>query len=270
MNSKRQKKCVLSSEAAVLDNKIMISVDNRYMSLLRRLFKANYTGPQRHSDNDKLEFRKRFFLNLCSTSQILNRTKIIHVAGTKGKGSTVEYISAALRDGNKRKVGVFTSPHLHTARERIRIGSTLISKEDLTRIGENTLKQLADSTWAVFFDHFLTLAMQYFAEKEVDYIVFETGIGGRYDSTNFIEKSQVSVITSISFDHQNLLGNTIEAIASQKAGIIKHNGHVFISENQHPLAIPVIKKECEKMKATLHIIPVDRFVDNIKNRISMS
>jgi dihydrofolate synthase / folylpolyglutamate synthase len=100
--------------------------------------------------------------------------------------------------------------------------------------------------------------MKYFAEQKVDYVVMEAGIGGRFDTTNFIDSSEVSVITSISLDHQALLGETVEEIAFQKAGIIKKNGNVFTSAAQDEGVLRVLNEECVKMNATLHIIPVVR------------
>ena len=239
----------------------MPTIDAQYSSTLKKLFKFTFKAPSRHSGTqlssmELFELRKVFFLRACFDSDQIKRAKIIHIAGTKGKGSTVEYISAGLRSSKQRTVGVFTSPHLHTARERIKIGSTLISKEDVVRLGEKSIERLASQTWAVFFDILVLLAMDYFREQKVDYIVMEAGIGGRFDTTNFIDKSEVSVITSISLDHQALLGDTIEEIAWQKAGIIKENGNVFTSEAQEASVLEVFKKRCLDMNATLHIVPV--------------
>mmetsp|Transcript_26416 Transcript_26416/g.25296 ORF Transcript_26416/g.25296 Transcript_26416/m.25296 type:complete len:485 (+) Transcript_26416:195-1649(+) len=252
----------------------MPATDIQYMSTLKKLFKATFKGPSRHSSNtlssvELFKLRKIFFLDICAESGILNRAKIIHVAGSKGKGSTLEYIAAGLRYENRRKIGIFTSPHLHTARERIKIGTSLISKEDVIRLGEETLEKMANITWVVFFDVLLTLSMRYFGEQNVDYIILEAGIGGRFDSTNFINEPAVSVITSISLDHQSLLGDTLEEIAWQKAGIIKQNGHVFTSEAQELCVMEVLRKQCVEMNATLHIIPVSRQkVDEIGLQVS--
>jgi hypothetical protein len=122
------------------------------------------------------------------------KAKVIHVAGTKGKGSTCEYIAASLNAAGK-KVGVFTSPHIHTARERIRIGRDLISMEDLTRVGQSSLSALSEKPWSVFFDIFLCAALFYFGENNVEYIILECGIGGRYDSTNFVDSPAACIIT---------------------------------------------------------------------------
>ena len=106
----------------------------------------------------------------------------MHVAGTKGKGSTVEYIAAAMRSAGR--VGIFTSPHIHTARERIKVNTSLISRSDFVRLAKEALER-AESTpnndWIVFFDHLLVMALHYFSEQQVESIVLETGIGGRCD-----------------------------------------------------------------------------------------
>lgn len=239
----------------------MPTIEAQYSSTLKKLFKFTFKAPSRHSGTqlssiELFESRKKFFLDACCDNDVIKRAKIIHVAGTKGKGSTVEYIAAGLRYSKQRSVGVFTSPHLHTARERIKIGTNLISKEDLIRLGEGAMERLASVSWAVFFDILVLLAMDYFREQKVDYIVMEAGIGGRFDTTNVIEKSEVSVITSISLDHQLLLGETVEEIAWQKAGIIKENGNVFTSEAQDAAVLEVFKKRCIEMNANLHIVPV--------------
>jgi dihydrofolate synthase/folylpolyglutamate synthase len=205
------------------------------------------------------EERRNYFLGLSKQFNTVLKARVVHVAGTKGKGSTVEYIAAGMRKHGK--VGVFTSPHLHTARERVRVDSDLISMDDFTRLGVNSLnlagKYPNSNEWIVFFDYLLTLAIQYFDELGVNSIVLETGIGGRYDSTNFLDSCAASVITRIGIDHQAMLGDSIEEIAWQKAGIIKEYGHVFTPANQQPSVLEVFRKECELKKATLHLVPVE-------------
>jgi dihydrofolate synthase/folylpolyglutamate synthase len=109
--------------------------------------------------------------------------------------------------------------------------------------------------WANFFDILLFIALRYFGEKKVDYIVLETGIGGRYDSTNFLESPAVSVITNIGMDHQALLGDTIEEIAGQKAGIIKKGIHVFITAKQKQSVLDVFTEEARLKSAPLSFVP---------------
>ena len=235
-----------------------------YHETLDRLFRA-VKNPSRHyvklessKDADPIATvfmqRKAFFQEVFARSSLGN-AKVIHVAGTKGKGSTIEYISSAIRSTGAR-VGIFTSPHLHTARERIKVGEELISRADIVRLGDEALQRTGDFDWVVFFDLFLYIALRYFGEQAVDYIVMEVGIGGRYDSTNFLDSSCLSVITSISLDHIAILGDTVEEIAAQKAGIIKRNGVAFVSSTQQSSVLDVFRKECAKNNATLNEIPV--------------
>jgi dihydrofolate synthase/folylpolyglutamate synthase len=131
----------------------------------------------RHDATGDLIFQKRksFFRLVLDRCGIKHSCKIIHVAGTKGKGSTVEYISSGLI-GSNNNVGVFSSPHLHTARERIKIGREIISIEDLTRIGKQTLSLFEDCNWSyVMFDKMVTVALYFFGERDVDYMILETG-----------------------------------------------------------------------------------------------
>lgn len=206
------------------------------------------------SNEDLFQKRKAFFQSLAKET-CMRADKVIHIAGSKGKGSCVEHIAAALRTSNAR-VGIFTSPHLHTARERIKINTDLISKADLTRIGQMTLVQTYAESWPVFFDLFLAAAVRYFGERQVEYVVLETGIGGRYDSTNFLDNTKVGVITSISYDHMNVLGDTLPQIALQKAGIIKPGMHVFTPATQEQEVLEVIAQQCQETAAVLHVVPV--------------
>ena len=243
----------------------MTSRANIYRQMLGKLFQPASKVISRHdnkvlSTEEAFELRKNFFSTLYQSNNLQHSCKVIHVAGTKGKGSTVEYISSALTASNA-KVGVFTSPHLHTARERIKVDKDLISIEKMVEYANKAVEALKNSdqsVWAVFFDYFLMMAIQHFGEQKVNYIVLECGIGGRYDSTNFIDAPSACIITSISLDHQSVLGETIEEIAWQKAGIIKRNSHVFTPNTQLPSVIEVFKDQCEKLNARLHVVPVSR------------
>lgn len=155
------------------------------------------------------------------------RSGLIHVAGTNGKGSVCSYINAVL-SGAGRRTGLFTSPHLVDVRERFRLDGEMISKEEFARC----FNQVMDSVKAfceknqeeyhpTFFEMLFFISMLWFQEKRADYIILETGMGGRLDATNVIEKPLVTVITRIGLDHTEYLGNTKAEIAAEKAGIIK-------------------------------------------------
>ena len=137
--------------------------------------------------------------------------KIIHVAGTNGKGSTCAYIAQILQH-NGYKTGLFTSPHLVDIRERIRINGQMISKSDFEE-AYNAVENCRTQELA-YFDYMLVMAMYYFKKQNVDYVVMETGLGGRLDATNAIENPVISVITTISLEHTAILGDTVENISA--------------------------------------------------------
>ncbi len=153
--------------------------------------------------------------------------KTIHVGGTNGKGSTSHSLAAVLQSAGY-KVGLFTSPHLKDFRERIRINGEMISEEYVVDFVEQH-KSFFEPLYPSFFELTTAMAFKYFADEKVDVAVIEVGLGGRLDCTNIITPV-LSIITNISFDHVNLLGNTLEKIASEKAGIIKHGVPVVIGE----------------------------------------
>jgi dihydrofolate synthase/folylpolyglutamate synthase len=153
--------------------------------------------------------------------------KSIHIAGTNGKGS-VSHILASVLQAQGYKVGLYTSPHLKDFRERIKINGELCSEEfviDFTEKIQPKIDEIAPS----FFEITVAMAFDYFAENKVDFAIIETGLGGRLDSTNVITPI-LSIITNISYDHQNLLGNSLAEIATEKAGIIKHKVPVVIGK----------------------------------------
>lgn len=156
--------------------------------------------------------------------------KTIHVAGTNGKGSVSHMLASILQEAGY-KTGLYTSPHLKDFRERIKINGTMVSEKYVTDfVGQN--KTLFTQVQPSFFEMTVAMAFQYFADQKVDIAVIEVGLGGRLDSTNIITPL-TSIITNISFDHMALLGNTLEKIAAEKAGIIKAGIPVVIgSRNQ--------------------------------------
>lgn len=152
---------------------------------------------------------------------------LIHIAGTNGKGSTTHLIAAYLQR-HGYKTGVYTSPHYTDIRERIKINGQLISEKSFVECLNRFLPAI-EAIQPSFFEIICAMAFLYFKEEEVDFAIIETGMGGRLDSTNIIQPI-LSVITNISFDHQQFLGDTLEKIAFEKAGIIKENIPVIIGE----------------------------------------
>jgi dihydrofolate synthase/folylpolyglutamate synthase len=172
-----------------------------------------------------------------------NKFKSIHVAGTNGKGSTSHMLAAIFQQAGY-KTGLYTSPHLKDFRERIKINGKEISKKYITGFVEKH-KTDFEKIEPSFFEWTVGLAFNYFAEQKVDIAIIEVGLGGRLDSTNVI-RPLLSLITNISFDHTNLLGNTLPKIAKEKAGIIKPKTPVVISQTQ----ATVKKVFVEKAKAS--------------------
>lgn len=155
--------------------------------------------------------------------------KTIHVAGTNGKGSSCHMLASILQEAGYR-TGLYTSPHLKDFRERIKINGETIG-EDFVVAFVQEQKPFLDYHELSFFEMTVGMAFQYFAEQKVDIAIIEVGLGGRLDSTNIIHP-EVSLITNIGYDHMDILGNTLEKIAMEKAGIIKRNVPVVVSERQ--------------------------------------
>ena len=153
----------------------------------------------------------------------------LHVAGTNGKGSTSHILSALLQSRGLR-VGLYTSPHYISFRERIKINNQFVSESFVIEFVPD-LQEIIEQVRPSFFELTVAMAFQYFAKQKVDIAIIEVGLGGRLDSTNII-RPEISTITNISMDHTNMLGDTIAQIAAEKAGIIKNNVPVVISERQ--------------------------------------
>jgi len=186
--------------------------------------------------------------------------KHIHIAGTNGKGSTASYIVTILKEGGY-KVGLFTSPYLERFNERISINGEDIPDDRLVEITER-VKNSIDIMLKEGYDHPTTfeivtaIGFVYFKEENVDYVVLEVGLGGRLDSTNVIKDSLISVITTIDYDHMDVLGDTLGKIAYEKAGIIKDRGLV-LTYPQDKDALNTIKEVSKKRGATLEICPME-------------
>jgi dihydrofolate synthase/folylpolyglutamate synthase len=180
----------------------------------------------------------------------------IHIAGTNGKGSVSAIISSILTEAGF-KTGLFTSPHLLSFTERIRIGYSCITEEEVVNYASR-LRSIIEANGikgTTFFEFVTAMAMLYFAQRAVDCAVFETGMGGRLDATNVINP-EVSVITKIGYDHREFLGDTLEQIAYEKAGIIKAKTPL-VCASQHQEALGVIIKRAEGLDARCYLFGRD-------------
>ena len=181
-----------------------------------------------------------------------DKFKVIHVAGTNGKGSTCAFLTSVLREAGY-SCGLFTSPHLVEINERFQINEEVIDDDTFLRAFEK-VKKLSDELVAegsyhpTYFETLLLMGMVIFADAGVDYVVLETGLGGRLDATTAVENPVACVITSISFDHMQYLGNTIEAIAGEKAGIIVP-GVPVIYDGNDPKAAGVIRAKAQELNS---------------------
>lgn len=179
---------------------------------------------------------------------------ILHLTGTKGKGS-VGAMSAAMLEAAGYRVGLYSSPHLQDFRERFKINQTLIDPQAIVEIIQDikpALEQVPQLTW---FEVVTALAFEYFRREEVEIALIEVGLGGRLDSTNVVTPL-VSVITSLSMDHMAVLGNTIEQIATEKAGIIKQ-GIPVVSAPQSPTALQVLEQTAQASHSPLTVVGRD-------------
>jgi dihydrofolate synthase/folylpolyglutamate synthase len=177
--------------------------------------------------------------------------RAIHLAGTKGKGSTAAMIESSLRAAGYR-TGFYTSPHLHTFRERMRVNNEFIARDQFAQLVDEIEPHVAAVEGLTWFEIVTAIAFLFFARSHIDVAVLEVGLGGRFDATNVVTPI-VSVITSLSMDHMNLLGNSIEQIAFEKAGIIKR--HVpAVSAPQVPEALDVIRRVARMRGAELSVV----------------
>lgn len=213
---------------------------------------------------------KNNFNHINNVKEILNilkykqTFKVIHITGTKGKGSTTLVLSNMLKFAGY-KTASFVSPHIINVRERIAINNQWISEEDFTNITKKIKNILEENKIynITVFEIFTIIGLYYFYIQNVDYACIEVGIGGKLDCTNIVDSS-ISVITSISYDHMEILGNTIEEITEQKAGIIKENSLV-VSAAQEKESINIIKKISKEKNSKLYVFKKDFDVDIISN-----
>lgn len=189
-----------------------------------------------------------------------NKIKTIHIAGTNGKGSTTNMIASILIESGY-KIGTYTSPHLKDFRERICINGTKIEEKKVIDFIKKNKVWFNDINMS-FFEMTVAMAFNYFYEEKVDLAVIETGLGGRLDSTNIINP-EISIITNVSLDHTNLLGNNIHSIASEKAGIIKKNTPIIIGRKQTEIE-HIFKNISDKKKAPLIFAEKTKFTSDLK------
>jgi dihydrofolate synthase/folylpolyglutamate synthase len=180
--------------------------------------------------------------------------RAVHIAGTKGKGSTAAMIESVLRAAGYR-TGLYTSPHLHTFRERIQVSGGLIPEIDVARLVEEMRPAISQVAEITTFEVMTGLAFAWFAEQAVEWAVLEVGLGGRLDATNVVTPS-VAVITTISLDHTAILGETLTEIATEKAGIIKPGAPV-VSAPQADEALAVIEATCRRFDVPLILVGHD-------------
>ena len=196
-------------------------------------------------------------ITLCkSLGDPQTKFKSVHIAGTNGKGSTSHMLAAIFQTAGY-KTGLYTSPHLKDFRERIRVNGEMIKEKFITGFVEG-IQPLIEEIEPSFFEITVAMAFDYFVKEEVDIAIIEVGLGGRFDSTNIITP-ELSVITNISYDHMNLLGDTLEKIAFEKAGIIKQSIPVVIGERQ-PATYEVFEKKAVGQNAPLSFADQKRFV----------
>lgn len=213
------------------------------------------------TEHDGLE---RFRLLMRLLGRPHRQFKSIIVAGTKGKGSVAAMLDSALREAGYH-TGLYTSPHLHTLRERMRIDGELISIDDVVRLAQRVSPVVERISWLedptlipTTYELITALAFLYFQEQKVDFAVLEVGLGGRLDAVNICEPL-ISVITSISLDHTQVLGDTLEQIAEEKAGIIKQNGHV-VTAPQAPEVMAVINRVASERNADVTSVGRDVYI----------
>lgn len=253
----------------------------RYWKALKALNQINKVrNTMKYSEaleyiNDKEKFGSR--LGLDSIGKLLSLLgnpqkglKYIHIGGTNGKGSTASYLAHVVNAGGY-KVGLFTSPYIERFNERIQINGEDIPNESLGRI-TSTIREKANIMVKEGYEHPTTfeivtaIGFMYFQEEKVDYVILEVGLGGRFDSTNIIDKPLASVITTIDYDHIDVLGETLEGIAYQKGGIIKDNS-IVVSYPQDDKVLKVLKEISKEKNTEFYLCDMENIeIKSISNK----
>lgn len=233
----------------------MVFDDSKYQAALDYLYSFvdySLTRQLRYSPEKFDLNRMKHFMNLLGNPE--NTYPVIHIAGTKGKGSTAAMIAAVLQAAGHR-VGLYTSPHLHDYTERIQINRMQISHEKLTEFVDELKPVIAEIPELTTFEITTAIGFLYFAREKVDISIVEVGLGGRLDATNVVNPL-LSVITSLSYDHMNVLGNSISEIATEKAGIIKQGRPVVLAP-QIEIAKDVVEKIAAERNSEVKMVGRD-------------
>jgi len=233
----------------------MADIEKAYQEALDYIYSFIDFSMKRNLRNAEKNFkieRMHAFMHLLGDPQF--DYKVIHVAGTKGKGSVSALCASAIQAAGY-KVGLYTSPHMIEFTERIRVNGDMITRAAVARIVKNLKKAVTQVPEVTTFELTTALAFMYFSEQQVDIAVIEVGLGGRLDATNVVDPL-ISVITSISFDHTQILGNTLSKIAFEKGGIIKQGKPVIISP-QKLEAMKRLKAICRERSAPMTIVGKD-------------
>lgn len=174
------------------------------------------------------------------------KSKVIHVAGTNGKGSVCAYLQSLLLEAGF-SVGMFTSPHLQTMRERIRINGTMLTEEEFTEAFVYIRELVKEEEHPSFFEFIFLMAMYCYGKAEPDYIILETGLGGRLDATNAVDEKEIAVITHMGLDHTEYLGDTLEKITAEKAGILRKGAPLVYSRTNTAVSA-ILSESAEKLQ----------------------
>lgn len=213
---------------------------NNLETTLEKIYKLNKNSIKLGLDNMSKA------LTLLKIESELNKITFIHIAGTNGKGSTASMLNTLLCKLTDKKIGLYTSPHLLKFNERIKINSINITDNEIIKISEEIFRTCS-CIKLTFFEFTTLICFVYFIKNNIDIAVIETGLGGRLDATNII-KSKISIITSIAFDHSEYLGETIEKIAYEKAGIIKKDNILILAKTSQNQIIKDIATKIEITK----------------------